>query len=69
MIASEFGTSRAPPMPCTVLAKMSCSGLAASPDHTEARAKSTSPAENTRRRPRRSPRLPPTRTSEAKRSV
>ena len=52
-----------------VLAAMSCSGPAASPDHTEARANRATPAEKTRRRPKRSPRLPPTRTREASSSV
>ena len=69
MIASEFGTSSAPADCPAPPWPDHCSGPVASPDHTEARANSTIPAAKTRRRPRWSPRVPPTRTSDAKRSV
>ncbi len=45
MIASDPGTSIAPPTPCIARATMSCPGVTARPHPTEATAKSTMPKE------------------------
>jgi hypothetical protein len=68
-MAKEFGTKRAAPTPWTALAAMSCSGFGARPHHAEARANSPTPSENTRLRPRWSPKDPPTKTRAAKNRV
>jgi hypothetical protein len=69
MIAREFGTRRAAPTPWSALARISCSELWERPHQAEARANSTTPTENIRRRPRWSPRDPPTKTRAARKSV
>ena len=46
-------------MPWTIRAAMSTPALGATPQHTEARANQTTPVENMRLRPRRSPSEPP----------
>ena len=51
MIASDPGTSNAPPTPCTARATISCSGLLASPHNTEAAANMTTPRVKMRLRP------------------
>jgi hypothetical protein len=61
MIASEPGTSIAPPTPCAARATISISGLVERPHHTEASVKTITPKEKMRRRPKWSPRDPPTR--------
>ena len=69
MSARLPGTSRAAPTPCTPRATMSWVVSGASPHQTEARAKSRTPVEKMRLRPRRSPSEPPTRISAASMSA
>ena len=69
IIAKLPGVRSAPPTPCTARAAMSCPTLGASPHHTEAAVKTTTPTKNTRLRPKRSPSEPPVRISAAKKSV
>lgn len=52
--ASEVPNIIAPPMPCAPRARSSHSGLAASPDISDAAVNTARPAVNTRRRPIRS---------------
>lgn len=59
MIASVLGISRAPNTPCTVRSAMTPATLPIRPMPTDASAKPTTPMKNTRRRPNRSPSLPP----------
>ena len=59
------GVSSAAPIPWTSRATMSTSGVGASPQSSEAIANQTTPMTNTRRRPNRSPRAPPSRIREA----
>jgi hypothetical protein len=63
MMARLLGTSSAPPTPCTIRAATSTVMVGASPQATEAAVKMTTPKAKTRRRPKRSPVDPPTRTS------
>ncbi len=69
MIARLPGVSRAPPTPCRARAATSISTLVASPQSNDATANHTTPMTNTRRRPNRSPREPPSRINEASVSV
>src|SRR5262249_46331800 len=63
------GTRRAAPTPCAPRARMSIAAEEDVAHHTEAAAKRPSPAEKTDRRPRRSPRAPPTRSRADKASM
>ena len=65
MIARLPGVRSAPPIPWTSRAKISSSTVGATAQSSEARVKSTTPTWKTSRRPSRSPRLPPSRISEA----
>ena len=63
------GTSSAPPIPWRPLATMSCRMLGASPHQAEATEKITTPAAKILRRPYRSPKDPPMRSSAARKSA
>src|SRR5215472_10298619 len=63
------GTSRAAPMPCTARATMRDSTVGESPHQMEDRVKTAMPRAKMRRRPYRSPRDPPTRMSEERKSA
>jgi hypothetical protein len=65
MIARLPGTSNAPPIPWIVRAAISWATVEASAQPIDAAANSATPAENTRRRPNRSPAAPPTSSSAA----
>ena len=58
MIDSTFGVNIAPATPWIKRATTSCKGVAAAPHAREATVNSASPAENRRRRPKRSPSRP-----------
>ena len=58
MIDRTFGVSSAAAIPWTSRATTSSVGVDAAPQAAEAIVNSASPAENTRRRPNRSPRRP-----------
>jgi hypothetical protein len=60
---SAVGAANAPPMPCTTRAVSSHSWLVANPPSSEASENSRRPAMKIRRRPSRSPDLPPSRSS------
>jgi hypothetical protein len=65
MMARLPGVSSAPPSPCTARATTSASRDGASPHAIDARANTTVPMANTRRRPKWSPSDPPTRINAA----
>ncbi len=65
MIDSESGPMSAPPTPCTTRPVMSWASVCASAHAAELAVKIASPTRNRRRRPNRSPSLPPSRVSEA----
>jgi hypothetical protein len=69
MIARLPGVSSAPPMPCSARAATSTSMDGAAAQSKDATANHVTPTMNTRRRPSRSPKEPPTRMSEARVSV
>ncbi len=69
MMARLPGTSSAPPAPCTARATISSWMLDARPHHSEAAVNSTTPMENTRLRPKRSPAAPPTSSSAPRKSA
>ncbi len=68
-IVSVSGSTIAPPSPCTARATLSASTDGASAAATEASVKMPTPIAKTRRRPKRSPRAAPVRSSTAKESV
>ncbi len=68
IIARLPGVSSAPPTPCRTRARMSCSGDCASPQAAEAMVNHVTPMTKMRRRPKRSPRDPPSRMSDARAS-
>ena len=59
MIESAAGAMMAPPTPCNARAATSTTWEPASPHESEANVKRASPNMKTRRRPNRSPALPP----------
>src|SRR6266851_2473801 len=63
------GTSKAPPTPCRLRARISCRISPAAPHHTEASANTTTPAVKTLRLPYRSPSEPPTSSSAERNSA
>ena len=65
MMASDPGVSRAPPTPCSARAAMRAPMLGAAPQARLARANQITPIVKIRLRPKRSPRDPPSRISEA----
>src|SRR5437660_10919556 len=69
IIARLPGTSRAAPIPCTARARISDSTVGESPHQMEDRVKTAMPRAKMRRRPYRSPRDPPTRMSEERKSA
>ena len=66
IIARLPGVSSAPPTPCRARAAMSSDAVGASPQSSEAMANQTTPMQNIRRRPYRSPSEPPSRISDAR---
>jgi hypothetical protein len=66
MIESVAGFISAAPIPCTVRAAISDAAPAASPHHSDAPVKTTSPAMKIARRPRRSASFPPVSSSTPK---
>src|SRR6266487_2619413 len=68
IIARLPGTSSAPPIPCRERAIINCRILGDRPHQIEASAKTVMPIAKTRRRPKVSPRDPPTRMREARKS-
>ena len=62
------GTSSAAPTPCSARAAISAFALGAKPHNIDATANAPSPTMKTRRRPKRSPRPPPTRSSDPRNS-
>src|SRR5882757_10282029 len=65
MIARLPGVSSAPPIPCRIRAAISQPIDGASPHNNDASANQATPTTNTRRRPKRSPKAPANRISEA----
>ena len=65
MIARLPGVRSAPPTPCRTRAAISILASGATPHSTDAAANQITPITNTRRRPIRSPRAPPSRIREA----
>lgn len=67
--ASEPGVSSAPPTPWSARAAISTPASGARPHSSEAAANHTTPITKTRRRPKRSPRAPPSRISDERVSM
>ena len=69
MIARLPGVSSAPPTPCRARAAISVAALGATPQASEATANQIAPIMKMRRRPSRSPSVPPRRSNPARVSV